>query len=364
MTMISKCKFNDKTELGSDAWKKRMAENAAVFKKNNVREIVFVHGTFTGDDALGLFSLCKPLTQAFPQARGVVEKIQKYTKRSVDYFSKDLGNFSPEYKDLFHDAVDDINCDLFVWSGGNYHLARLKGAVDLIHLLAESVVKNKITKKDRILLWGHSHAGQLFAILTLFLEDADVAKGMYKVVEEHPDLKREQLLEDLLIIDGINLDFVTFGTPVRYHWGKYKYYRLLSIINHRSLVQISGLREIKDGDYVQQWGTAGTDMMPPAGEIKLNDSLDAILDKGRSMAGLMNRMQRKRRLKAKNSDNNLVGHTVLVDYKDNKPDPRLFPRKFSFSHSIRTQFGHGVYTLKNAMLFNVNLVVEQMYTKK
>ena len=103
-------------------------------------------------------------------------------------------------------------------------------------------------------------------------------------------------------------------------------------------------------------------MIPPVNEIKLNDTLDKALDRGRHISGLMNRLQRKRRLKAKNSTGELVGHTLLVDYRDDEPDPRLFTEKSSPLHSIRTQFGHGVYTLKNAMLFNTNLIVNHLYS--
>ena len=361
---MKKIQFEENREFGSDAWKKRMTRNGASLKQQSVRQVIFVHGTFAGDDAFGLFSFLEVLRHAFPQVQPIVEKMREYAKQSVNYFANDLGNFTPEYIEAFCDSIkNDIDCKLFTWSGGNYHLARLKGVVNLIHLLAASVRDNNITRDDKILLLGHSHAGQLFALITLFLEDGNTARALYQAVEECPELDRVQLLEDLMTVDRLPLDFVTYGTPVRYNWGQYDNYRLLSIINHRSLVRITGLLETKDGDYVQQWGTAGTDMLPPANEIKLNDTLDKVLDKGRNLSGLMNRLQRKRRLKAKNSDGELVGHTLLVDYRDDEPDPRLFTEKSSPIHSIRTQFGHGVYTLKNAMLFNTNLIVDQLYSK-
>lgn len=357
--------FNEDTEFRSDAWKKRMTANGAVLKKNKVREVFLVHGTFAGDDAFGLVTFLEPLRHAFPHANALIEKLKSLSKQSIDRITQDLGNFTDEYMDAFKTGIDhDINCHLFTWSGGNYHLARLKGLVRLVQELADEIKKNNITKEERILLIGHSHAGQLFALLTLFLEDGDTARALYKAVDASSDMSREELLENLLIIDGINLDFVTFGTPVRYKWGKYDNYRLISVINHRSLVQIAGILETKDGDYIQQWGTAGTDILPPPSEWKLNDKLDKVLDKGRNISGLITRLQRKRRLKAKNSDGKLVGHTLLVDYRDDEPDPRLFPKKSSVLHSVRTQFGHGVYTLKNAMLFNTDLIIKQLYSEK
>lgn len=357
--------FNEDTVFGSQAWKHRMEANGAVLKQNKIRQVFLVHGTFAGDDAFGLFTFLEPLRHAFPHAYTLIEKLKSMSKNSIDKITQDLGNFTDEYMDAFKNGIDhDINCHLFTWSGGNYHLARLKGVVRLVQELAEEIKRNKIGKDERILLIGHSHAGQLFALLTLFLEDGDIAKALYKVVDESPEMSREDLIENLLTIDGINLDFATFGTPVRYKWGKYDHYRLMSVINHRSLVQITGILETKDGDYIQQWGTAGTDILPPPTELKLNDKLDKVLDKGRNITGLISRLQRKRRMKAKNSDGKLVGHTFLVDYQDDQPDPRLFPKKSSALHSVRTQFGHGVYTLKNAMLFNTDLIVQQLYAKK
>ena len=360
-----KLKFNENTTIGSDAWKKRMDANGALMKKNKVREVFLVHGTFAGDDAFGLITFLEPLRHTFPHSSSLIEKLKSLSKQSVDKIANDLGNFTTGYMDLFKDGIKhDIHCNLFTWSGGNYHLARLKGLVGLVQMLADGIKQNKIAKDERLLLIGHSHAGQLFALLTLFLEDGDTAKALYKAVEACPTLKREELIENLLIIDGIGLDFATFGTPVRYKWGKYEHYRLMSVINHRSLVQIAGILETKDGDYIQQWGTAGTDILPPLTELKLNDNLDKVLDQGRNISGMITRLQRKRRLKAKDSDGNLVGHTLLVDYRDDKPDPRLFPDKSSPLHSVRTQFGHGVYTLKNAMLFNADLIVNQLYSNK
>jgi hypothetical protein len=359
---MRKLQFNENTELGSDAWKKRMTANGLVLQKNKVREVFLVHGTFAGDDAFGLVTFLEPLRRAFPHANTLIEKLKSLSKQSVDKIYQDLGNFTNEYMEVFQTAINhNINCHLFTWSGGNYHLARLKGVVELVQNIADEIKNNNIAKDERILLLGHSHAGQLFALLTLFLEDGDTAKALYKAVDAIPNLSREELIENLLIIDNIDLDFVTFGTPVRYKWGKYNHARLISVINHRSLVQIAGVLETKDGDYIQQWGTAGTDIMPPIIELKLNDQLDRVLDKGRNITGLITRLQRKRRMKAKDSDGNLVGHTVLVDYRDDEPDPRLFPQKSSPLHSVRTQFGHGVYTLKNAMLFNTDLIVQSLY---
>src|SRR5207302_7932185 len=69
------------------------------------------------------------------------------------------------------------------------------------------------------------------------------------------------------------LDFVTFGTPIRYGWDAGGYGRLLHIVNHRPTDCLPphrapfpprepDVRIAKDGDYVQQLGIAGTNFPP------------------------------------------------------------------------------------------------------
>ena len=72
---MKKIRFNENTEFGGDVWKERMARNGVALKKNNVRQVIFVHGTFAGDDAFGLFSFFEPLRLAFPQAKPIVDDI-------------------------------------------------------------------------------------------------------------------------------------------------------------------------------------------------------------------------------------------------------------------------------------------------
>ena len=361
---MTKIKFKEEAKCSSDKWHSKMSDFAQVLNNKNVKLITFVHGAFARKDPLGLLNFLQPLIQNMPHAHDISTKTTEFPEKHLKKFKSDMGCFTQEYENLFSSGIGNTSTtSLFTWTGGNYHLARLKGAVDLIADLALQVKKNKITKKDKILLLGHSHGGQLFALITLFLEDGDIAKKLYQTVEKSPNMQREDLIENLLTIDGIPLDFVTFGTPVRYKWGEYEHYRLISIINHRSLVQPIGLLEIKDGDYIQQWAIAGTDIMPPLGELSLNDSLDSVLDKGRDITVFVKRLQRKRRQKEKTTTGKLAGKTILVDYCDNDPHSGLFDKPMSFPKlAIKTQFGHGVYTVKNAILFNVKLIQKYLYT--
>ena len=361
---MTKIKFKEEAKCGSEKWHSKMSTFAEVLNNKNVKLITFVHGAFARKDPLGLLNFLQPLIQNMPHAHDISAKTNDFPEKHLKKFRSDVGCFTKEYKNLFSSGIGNTSeTSLFSWTGGNYHLARLKGAVDLIADIASKVKKNKITKEDRILLLGHSHGGQLFALITLFLEDGDSAKQLYKIVEKCPNMKRENLIENLLTIDGIPLDFVTFGTPVRYKWGEYEHYRLISIINHRSLVQPIGLLEIKDGDYIQQWAIAGTDIMPPLAELALNDSLDSTLDKGRDITVFVKRLQRKRRQKEKTTTGKLAGKTILVDYCDNNPKSGLFDKPMSFPKlAIKTQFGHGVYTVKNTILFNIKLIHKYLYT--
>jgi len=361
---MARIKFKKEAELATEDWIKKMSSFGDSLNRKNVKLVTLVHGAFARKDPLGLLNFLQPLIQNMPHATDVSADPEVFSEKHLKRFSSGIGQFTKEYKNYFQKGVGELpKAALFSWTGGNYHLARLKAAVDLIAMLAKNVRDLKITKDDRILLLGHSHGGQLFALVTLFLEDGDIAKALYKVVEKSPDMKREELIENLLTIDNIPLDFVTFGTPIRYKWGVYDHYRLLSIINHRSLVQPIGLLEIKDGDYIQQWAIAGTDIMPPLHELSLNDSLDSVLDKGRDITVFVKRLKRKRRQKEKTTDEKLAGKTLLVDYCDNIPKSGLFEKPMHFPKlAIRTQFGHGVYTLNQAMLFNAKLIQKNLYS--
>jgi methionyl-tRNA synthetase len=134
-------------------------------KKHQVRLILLVHGTFAGDDAFGLFDLLDPINKR------LADKLKNKGKRLINRLTKDMGNNTPEYADTLRGALDnEIIYELFVWSSANFHLARLQGAIELAQTLAEKITQNNILAlaNERLLLMGHSHAGQLFALLTNF----------------------------------------------------------------------------------------------------------------------------------------------------------------------------------------------------
>ena len=347
----------DKDEIfETDEWKKKMSANGCIFKRNNVRLVFLVHGTFAGDDALGLFDLLDPINKTLADA------LRNKGKALINKLAKDVGNYTPDYAKALGNALD-IACELFIWSSGNFHLARLKGALELAQELAKKITENKILVNERILLLGHSHAGQLFALLTSFLANDEQARRLYDIMENHEELRKDikKLIGYLEIIKTVNLDFVTFGTPVRYSWGEYEKSRLMAIVNHRSNVRLSGLLSTRDGDYVQQWGVEGTDVLPPLEIIKTNDEFDAVLDKGRDASLLVASVESEERRDPKYASGNTVSKTFLANYKDNAPFPIYLLNPFSIPHCVKTLFGHGVYTKKSTMLFNMNIIVKNGY---
>lgn len=338
--------FDETAPFASDDWQQQMLANGDSLKRNKVRLILLVHGTFAGNDALGLFDLFEPII-----GETTTDLLRKEGKELLDKIANDVGNYTSEYANALGNALDNsIASELFTWSSGNFHLARLKGAVELAQALAEHITRQNIVENERLLLLGHSHAGQLFALLTNFLANDERARQLYAIMDKHPDLSKNKknLAKQLEVIKTVYLDIVTFGTPVRYAWGNYDKYRLMPVVNYRSMAQITGLSTTADGDYVQQWGGAGTDMLVLS---EINDELDTVLDKGRDRALLLARVKRKKRKQPRYANGTVVSKTVLVDYKDDAALPNC----------ILTVFGHGVYTRKSTMLFNMNMIVKNWY---
>lgn len=351
--------FDEGEKFESDEWKLKMSAQGKVLKNHHVRHVLLVHGTFAGNDALGLFDLFEPIDKKLTGTTFITDTLKTQGKNLLNHLAKDIGNYTPEYAAALGQALNhEISCELFTWGSGNYHLARLKGTVELAQKLADTITQDNILETERILLLGHSHAGQLFALLMTFLENGEKAQQLYKIMQKSQHLgEMKELFNNLETIKTVNLDIVTFGTPVRYSWGDYKKYRLMAIINHRSEASISGLLSTRDGDYVQQWGVEGSDMFPP-NEMDLNEKLNAILDKGRDIPTLIDSLENKNRRYAHTANDKLVGKTVLIDYKDNADN---LLEHLDITYCIKTLFGHGVYTETRAMLFNIHTIVENLY---
>ncbi|MCE9606967.1 MAG: hypothetical protein K8U03_18945 [Planctomycetia bacterium] len=241
-----------------------------------------LHGTFAGNDAAGVLT---ELGRFFPAVRRGLGKIAKVL---VDAVMKDNGNYTIEYAREFEEALNadggpTIPVRIFPWSGENHHLGRADAAVRLIDELATL----DIAPERRILLWGHSHAGNILALLTnLVAGDEATVDSFFRAAECHyripwvniVDIPIWQAVEQRLrsaarpIIKN-PLDIATFGTPIRYGWDVQGYDKLIHFINHKPLPDIDpyfttfpgtidDIARASAGDYVQQFGIAGTNVPP------------------------------------------------------------------------------------------------------
>ena len=329
-------------------WREALAVLGMRLETWGVVHIALVHGTFMGDDPFSIAGTVRALVPGLrPETEHAVSKLARSASRQV---LRDHGNFLAEYAELLgRGLASSIRVERFSWSAGNYHLARLEAAIELTRYLDTSLGRLSQETPARVLLVGHSHAGQVFALLVQMLAEVEHVPELFAVAEESGadiPLLRERLGR----LRSFGLDVVTLGTPPRYGWPLWPGYRLLHIINHRGSAptagSIRGLLHTTDGDYIQQWGIAGSDL--PAADAKarkLNLRLDAILGVGADTKAWRGHVRAKVRVPA-------YGKTLLVDYRDGN---RLKP------NAVDTFFGHAVYTRKRVMLFNFELIAEHLY---
>jgi len=339
----------------SQEWRSKMRELGQKMEQSKVRHIYFVHGTFAGNDPTGIVDLIKCV---YPKLSFEWEThLRNIAKQNVNKMFTDTGNYHPEYIKLFRQAIgSNIPGEPLDWSSENNHMARLRGSVKLVNKLYENINSQQLQNEDRILLIGHSHAGQLFALLTNYLAQSYGVQELLEIAGENNDDFNEKLQK----IREIKLDIVTFGAPPRYGWGKAGEradYCLINIINHRAEGHLAcldsgfrlliGILNTRDGDYVQQWGIAGTDMIDVE-SMELNKQLDGILGEGINLNVWLENAKAGMRVP------NYGNKTFLVDYKDKSSNhlPNFF----------KTVLGHGTYTKYEKMLFNTNLIVDALYS--
>lgn len=338
----------------SAEWRESLRKSGKCLRANGVAEIILLHGTFVGSDPVNIFS---SLRSAFPKLSQRIENGMGPKLRGlIDSVAQDNGNFIPAYADLLEQSLDHgIKVGLFYWSSSNHHLGRLEGAIGLL----QRIVKQPPPKaNERVLLIGHSHARQVFALFTHFLNAAGDAKAtgaeLWKFLEEE-GLASEGLQEKVVAIKKRQpkFDFVTLGGPVRYKWCFIPDMKVLHIVNHQgetsAIPNIWTFWNTARGDYVQQWGMIGSDNIAPTPrERTLNRKLDHILGKGWHTRLWMQSIFRRERL----GD---FGRTLLIDY---------FHAAKNRTNFIKTVFGHGVYTRFDVMQFQFELICKYMYGGK
>ena len=331
----------------------------------DVRAIYLVHGSFVGADALGLFREVARVSSA------AAEPLRRLQKQLLDALAKDAGNYTAEFAKEFEDAISirgepSLPVRLFHWSSENHHIGRADGAVRLIGSLCD----DEATARGRVLVWGHSHGGNVLALMTNLLGgDEEVRKRFFHACRPYyrwPGFKHVDLPEWTRVRHELEskssrslvprLDLVTFGTPVRYGWETNGYGKLLHFIHHRPVPGLAPTwsefpREAeyvftaRYGDYIQQFGIAGTNFAPGAWAWRaaLADvRLGRLLQPGIRKRKLLERL----RSGARTHDE---GANLLVDYGQQA------------GHVGQHLAGHAVYTRQDWLLFHAEEVARRFY---
>lgn len=342
-----------------------MQQVGRAYRQAGVSAIYLVHGTFVGADALGILSA---LGRVYPAAQSFMSEL---AKQAVDHLTGEGGNYTGKFAQSFEELIQTpgeptIPVRRFFWSSQNHHLGRADGAIRLLDEIAGA----EIPPKGRILLLGHSHAGNVFALMTnLLAADAETRKAFFdaaRIYYRWPllgliDIPFWQRLENLLsqhpeVITNHPLDFVTFGTPIRYGWDSGGYDHLLHFINHKPSKSLPEYQApfpptaqqvctAAEGDYVQQCGIAGTNLMPNmfAWRSCLADRrLNTLLQQDIHARDLPKNLKAGRRV----PDD---GTTLLVDYG---PTEGGLPEHVA---------GHAVYTRSEWLLFHAEEIARRFY---
>lgn len=349
-----------------------------------VREVLLVHGTFMGNDPLAIAEILRAMAGSVTALQqplsNLAERLSEHTKPFVNSVARDIGNYTPAYRDSFQQLVgDDPQVRLLspTWSSQNHHLARADLAVRLLCHLDDL----QLMPDERILLWGHSHAGNGFAILSnllannrsavnAFFEAAGAQQGEYwqrarDILHNGP--APHPLAQSVLI--------AAFGTPVRYGWDSSGYRSLIHVLHHRNYSETEPTRaqpmfpahsladtiSAKYGDWVQAFAIAGTDVVPPTSS-EVNKRLESLLTAGLEppVHELDTRFLVPERLRntcarwKTGTRCHADGLNLLVEYA---PCGRKTPLAFPIEEAI---CGHGVATTVDWLPTHLSLVMNAL----
>lgn len=266
-----------------------------------IGKVILVPGTFRGDDpfalAASLTGMAKPDNPMQAVLNSIADGIKKATVAMTESMVGDIANYTDDFQQQFQELVgDDPTVEILkpTWSGQNNHQARADLAVKLLLQLK----RIQPTPERMMLFWGHSHAGNGFAILSNLLANNRAAvQRFFEASECESDewFEARQLLEQAPSPHpwAKSVCIAAFGTPVRYGWDPAGYRCLIHLMHHRNqqppdsiLTQpiypmhaIADIMSAKFGDWVQAFAIAGTDANLAVGE-KARDRLTAVLESG------------------------------------------------------------------------------------
>ena len=368
-----------------------------------VRVIVLLHGSIMGTDVFGMQRLDEVGGLKRGYSRGVAGldallaamreesngltgpeglrpplKNDDFTKELLDNHVRDAGNFTTAYVESFKKAINQraptsIACLRELWSCDNHHLGRAISACVLLDRLRTLAAEHKLSPGDRILVQAHGQAGLVLALASNLLCPSPII-GRKKLLElltsyaqqsQDGDLSAviqriDSLLTSHTLLNGVMLDVVTLGTPVRYGWDPSGLGKLLHIVNHRilrtdgktwlskmELPQITMEMPIAwGGDYIQELAVAGSDAVPTTEAAQAaNKALWELVEPFDGFERWLECARRAVRIPSE-------GLGILADYKDS-----------TGSTNVRDHYyGHAAYTRLNAMLFNTTEIVRALYS--
>lgn len=350
----------------------------------NYGHVVLVHGTFMGNDSFAIADTLRHMAGSSELLKKTLEAladgVQARGKAIADRFAGEIGNYTEEYRSRFQQLVGDDPAIQFLrptWSGQNHHLARADLAIRILCLLHELQPRDY----QRVLLWGHSHAGNGFAILTnLLANDATSVSRFFAAssFSEKPHWKRAQQI--LKTHDGPLpfarfTDIVAFGTPVRYGWDTGGCGSLIHVLHHRNFdvgdpwrtkplfppQPLTDVTSARYGDWVQAFGIAGTDLVPPMmqdADMAMQQVLeDGLADPEHEIDTRFIPMERVRKACARwktGTRCHADGWNLLVDYKPSG-------RKAHLVIPIEeVMLGHGVATASDWLPSHLHLVTQAL----
>ncbi len=214
-----------------------------------IRHALLVHGTFLGPDPLGLLALLEGFSLELPTAfrTAILAGTQLFGSQAhhvTDFLAGDIGNYSSEVCKTFQQltgsgtSIERLHPS---WSSENNHLARAQLALKLLLWLEDLEKTGFSPSEERILFWGHSHAGNGFALLSNLLGgDADSRTAFFDRIGDSLDSLGTTARELMATAPTPHpmaqaLHLVTFGTPVRYGWDTDGYRSLTHWIHHNPM---------------------------------------------------------------------------------------------------------------------------------
>ncbi len=309
--------------------------------------IHITHGTFAGNDAFGWIA---QIEKAIPDSG---TPLRTLGKKFADIISSDSGNYPAGFAKLFD---VDVPVNMFTWSGENTHSGRCRAAIELLAKLFE-----RVEDQPRVLLWGHSHAGNIAALVTNLLGADDWVRDQFFSLltplfdDRKPNnalQKVRKAVEDPELVAKLTIDVVNFGTPICYGWDSGGYRKLLHVVSHQPrsgkpeyLAPIlSGGIEASMGDMAQLLGITGSNFWPYLLTQSTRDTekkLHEFLAPDLSRKDYLQRLRLGMRVAEE-------GTTLLVDY-DN-------------AHGWAKELaGHAIYTRKDWLAFHVQTVGDELY---